>query len=159
MWIFTVAPEWAIHLVFGLGIFGVIAGFLLGMIPIIRKYSLPIKIISVLVLTLGVYLQGGLADYKEWQLKVAELEVKIKEAEAKSAEVNTEIVEKVVTETKVIREKGDTIVRYIDREVVKTEEVVKFIENCPIPQIIIETHNMAATNTLKLSRELNGTPK
>lgn len=159
MWIFTVAPEWAIHLVFGLGIFGVIAGFLLGMIPIIRKYSLPIKIISVLVLTLGVYLQGGLADYKEWQLKVAELEVKIKEAEAKSAEVNTEIVEKVVTETKVIREKGDTIVRYIDREVVKTEEVVKFIENCPIPQIIIETHNMAATNTLKLSRELNGAPK
>lgn len=159
MWIFTVAPEWAIHLVFGLGILGVIAGFLLGMIPIIRKYSLPIKIISVLVLTLGVYLQGGLADYKEWQLKVAELEVKIKEAEAKSAEVNTEIVEKVVTETKVIREKGDTIVRYIDREVVKTEEVVKFIENCPIPQIIIETHNMAATNTLKLSRELNGTPK
>lgn len=129
------------------------------MIPIIRKYSLPIKIISVLVLTLGVYLQGGLADYKEWQLKVAELEVKIKEAEAKSAEVNTEIVEKVVTETKVIREKGDTIVRYIDREVVKTEEVVKFIENCPIPQIIIETHNMAATNTLKLSRELNGAPK
>lgn len=159
MWIFTVAPEWAIHLVFGLGILGVIAGFLLGMIPIIRKYSLPIKIISVLVLTLGVYLQGGLADYKEWQLKVAELEVKIKEAEAKSAEVNTEIVEKVVTETKVIREKGDTIVRYIDREVVKTEEVVKFIENCPIPQIIIETHNMAATNTLKLSRELNGAPK
>lgn len=159
MWIFTVAPEWAIHLVFGLGILGVIAGFLLGMIPIIRKYSLPIKIISVLVLTLGVYLQGGLADYKEWQLKVAELEVKIKEAEAKSAEVNTEIVEKVVTETKVIREKGDTIVRYIDREVVKTEEVIKFIENCPIPQIIIETHNMAATNTLKLSRELNGAPK
>jgi hypothetical protein len=159
MWIFTVAPEWAIHLIFGLGVAGVIAGFVLGMIPLIKKYSLPIKIISLLVLALGVYLQGGLADYKEWQLKVSEMETKVKEAESKSNQVNTEIVEKVVTETKVIREKGDTIVKYIDREVVKTEEVVKFIENCPIPQIIIETHNMAATNTLKLSRELNGAPK
>jgi hypothetical protein len=29
--------------------------------------------------------------------------------------------------------------------VVKKEEVVKFIENCPIPKDIIDAHNAAAT--------------
>ncbi len=67
------------------------------------------------------------------------------EIEEKSKEKNVEIQEKVVTQTKVVKEKGKDIIQYIDREVVKKEEVVKFIENCPIPKDIIDAHNAAAT--------------
>jgi hypothetical protein len=144
MWILSILPEAAIHTIFGLGILGTIAGFVLGFIPFIKTYKLAIQIISIFVLVLGVYLEGGLADYKEWELRVKEMEAKVAQAEAKSANTNVEIQEKVVEKTKVIREKGRDIIQYIDKEVVKKEEVIKYIEHCPVPKDIIDLHNQAA---------------
>lgn len=146
MWIISFLPEWVFHLIFGLGIVGVVAGFSLGFIPFVRQYKLPIQIIGLLTLVLGVYLEGGLADYKEWEAKVKEIEAKLAVAEEKSKNTNTQVQEKVVEKTKVIREKGKDIVKYIDREVVKDNEVIKYVETCPvIPAAIIEQHNKAAT--------------
>lgn len=146
MWILSILPETIIHIIFGLGILGTIAGFVLGFVPFIKKYLLAIQICSIVILVFGVYLEGGLADYKEWKLKVAEMEAKLAKAETKSSEANIEIQEKIVEKTKVIREKGRDIIKYIDREVVKNEEVVKYVERCPaIPTSIIEEHNKAAT--------------
>jgi len=146
MWILTILPESAIHIIFGIGVLGVIAGFVLGFIPFIRTYKLAIQICSILLLVFGVYLEGGLADYKEWELKVKEMEAKVAEAEAKAANKNVEIQEKIVEKTKVVREKGRDIIKYIDREVVKDNEVIKYVETCPaIPAALIEQHNKAAT--------------
>jgi len=146
MWILTILPETAIHIIFGIGVLGVIAGFVLGFIPFIRAYKLAIQVCSILLLVFGVYLEGGLADYKEWELKVAEMKAKAAETEAKGAEKNVEIQEKIVEKTKVIREKGRDIIKYIDREVVKDNEVIKYVEQCPnVPASIIEQMNKAAT--------------
>ena len=145
MWILSILPDAAIHIIFGLGILGTIAGFVLGFIPFVKTYKLAIQVISLLVLVLGVYLEGGLADYKEWELKVKEMEAKVAQAEAKSSEKNIEIQEQIVEKTKVIREKCRDIIQYIDKEVVKKEEVIKYVENCPVPKEIIDAHNAAAT--------------
>lgn len=116
------------------------------MIPAIKKYAIAIRVISLIVLSLALYLEGGLADNKEWELKVKDLEAKLAKAEADGANKNTEIQEKVVEKIKVVREKGRDIIKYIDREVVKDNEVVKYVERCPaIPAAIIEEHNKAAT--------------
>ena len=143
MWIISILPDAAIHIIFGLGILGTIAGFVLGFIPFVKAYKLAIQVISLLVLVFGVYLEGGLADYKEWELKVKEMEAKVAQAEAQSANKNVEIQEKIVEKTKVIREKGREVIKYIDKEVVKKEEVIKYIENCPVPKEIIDLHNQA----------------
>jgi uncharacterized membrane protein len=146
MWILTVLPEWVTHAIFSVGVLGTIAGFILGFLPLVRAYKLAIQVISLLTLVFGVYLEGGLADYKEWELKVAEMKAQVAQAEVKGAEKNVEIQEKVVEKTKIIREKGRDIIKYVDREVVKNEEVIKYVEQCPaIPSIIIEQHNKAAT--------------
>lgn len=157
MWILSVLPEIAIHLIFSAGVIMTLAGFVLGFIPFINRYKLPIQILGILVLSLGIYLEGGLADNKEWQLKVAEMEVKVKEAEAKSATKNVEIQEKVVTKTQIVKEKGKDIIHYVDRIVTKEipkeipgperekiVEVIKYVENCPVPQLLIDQHNAAA---------------
>jgi hypothetical protein len=68
----------------------------------------------------------------------------VAQAEAQSANKNIEIQEKIVEKTKVIRERGRDIIQYIDKEVVKKEEVIKYIENCPVPKEIIDAHNAAA---------------
>jgi uncharacterized membrane protein (DUF106 family) len=143
MWILSILPDAAIHIIFGLGILGTIAGFVLGFIPFVKTYQFAIQICSIVVLVFGVYLEGGLADYKEWELRVKEMEAKVAQAEAQSANKNIEIQEKIVEKTKVIREKGKDIVKYIDKEVIKKEEVIKYIENCPVPKEIIDLHNQA----------------
>jgi hypothetical protein len=157
MWILSLLPEWVIHAIFMVGVLGVILGFVLGFLPFLGRYKLAIQIISVLILAFGVYLEGGFANEQLWQMKVKEMEVKVKEAEVKAAQKNVEIQEKVVTKTQIVKEKGQDIIKYVDRyrdrEVVKTiegpervkiEEVIKFVENCPIPQDIIDAHNSAA---------------
>jgi uncharacterized membrane protein (DUF106 family) len=146
MWILTILSETAIHTIFGIGVLGVIAGFVLGFIPLIRAYKLAIQICSIILLVFGVYLEGGLADYKEWELKVKEMEAQMAEAKAKGAEKNIEIQEKIVEKTKIVREKGRDIIKYIDREVVKDNEVIKYVEQCPnVPASVIEQMNKAAT--------------
>jgi hypothetical protein len=122
---------------------GTIAGFVLGFIPFVKTYQFAIQICSIIVLVFGVYLEGGLADYKEWELRVKEMEAKVAKAEAESAIKNVEIQEKIVTKTKVIRERGRDIITYIDKEVIKKEEVIKYIENCPVPKEFIDLHNQA----------------
>lgn len=157
MWIFTFAPDWVIHLIFSVGLLGVIAGFVLGFIPFINRYLLPIKIISLIIFAFGLYLEGGLADNKEWQLKVKEVEAKVAKAEAESARLNTELQAALSNKGTVIKEKGDTIIKYVDRykdrEVLKTiegpervrvEEIIKYVESCPVPKELIDLHNQAA---------------
>lgn len=141
MWILSLLPDYFIHLIFLAGVAGTIAGFVLGFIPLINKYKLPIQIISLLVLSLGLYLEGAMSEKAAWELRVKEMEAKVAQAQAEGAVVNTEIVEKIVTKNKIIKEKGDEIIKYIDREVVKLDNT------CPIPDLAIQIHNAAATNT------------
>jgi hypothetical protein len=156
MFILSILPEALIHTIFILGILGTIAGFVLGFIPFVKTYQLAIQICSIVVLVFGVYLEGGLADYKEWELKVAEMEAKMAQAETQSANKNIEIQEKVVETTKIVREKGRDIIKYVDRwntkevikevegpERIRREEVIKYIENCPVPKEMIDIHNQA----------------
>jgi len=163
MWIISVLPEIAIHAILTIGILGLIAGFVLGFIPVIKQYKLPIQIISILVFALGLYLEGGLADNKEWQLKVKELEAKLAKAEAEGAKKNIEIETKIVEKVRIVKEKGDKQVEYItkvekgdtltiEKDMSEEErkkfqmqvaELRKSIESCTIPQLIIDEHNKA----------------
>lgn len=113
-------------------------------LPGVAAYKLPLELAGVVLLLFGVYLQGGRANEAVWQRKVQELEVKLKEAEAKSAQENVKIVEKVVEKTRTIKEKGATEIQYIDRVVKEKEEIVKYVERCPVPKELIDAHNRAA---------------
>ena len=145
MWLLNLMPDWFYHLIVILSILGLIVASVLKFVPFVSTYRLPIQVISVLLLVFGVWMEGGIVNEAKWEARVKELEEKVKIAEEKSTEKNVEIQERVITQTKVVKEKGRDIIQYIDREVVKKEEVVKFIENCPIPKDIIDAHNAAAT--------------
>ena len=144
MWIFEWLPDAVTHIIFLVGAVGVFAGFVLTFIPFVKQYKLAIQIASIFIFALGVYLEGGLADNKEWTAKVKELESKLAVAEEKSKTENVKIEEKIVTKTNVIKQKGNDIVQYIDREVVKNNEIIKYVENCPVPKELVEAHNAAA---------------
>lgn len=138
-WILALVPDFLIHLILGIGLAALFIATFVGKIPFINQYKLPIQIIALVLTLTGVYLEGALG-YKESVAKeVAELKQKLAQAEAKSAQTNTEIVEKIVKDTEVIREKGKTVTQYVDRE------VVKYDNKCELPTEVINAHNMAAT--------------
>ena len=138
-WLLTLLPVWIIHTVLGLGVLGLLVAFFVQRIPFIKTYGYMIKIVSSILLVLGLFLQGALAYKESTALAVAKLEAKLAKAEAKSQKTNVEIVEKIVKDTEVIRVKGKTITEYVDREVVKYNNV------CPLPSEVIRAHNAAAT--------------
>jgi uncharacterized membrane protein len=144
MWIISFLPDWVFHAITIAGILGTVVGFVLGMIPAVKTYIIPIRVISILLLSIGLYLEGGLADYKVWEAKVKEVEAKLAQAELQSAKENTKIVTKVITKTQIVRTRGQDIVRYVDREIVKYD--TKFAKGgmCEIPQEFIKAHNDAA---------------
>lgn len=150
MWILHLLPDaaiaWIVNLILLAGTVVTVAGFFIRFIPFVNTYRIPVQIAGILLLTLGVYFQGGYTTEMAWRERVKEVEDKLAIAEKRSAEANTEIITKVVTQTRIVRERGDDIIRYVDREVVKNQEVIRFVENCPIPDIIINTHNAAALN-------------
>lgn len=134
-----------IFLLLIIGIACVFLSYFSRLLPFIKPYSLIIKIVGAVLIAVSLYLKGGYDLELAYKQKVAELEVKLAKAEAEAAKKNVEIQEKIITKTNVVREKGQNIIEYIDREVVKKEEVIKYIENCPIPKDIIDSHNAAAT--------------
>jgi uncharacterized membrane protein (DUF106 family) len=146
MWMLSFLPDWIFHLILLAGVLGILASLVSKFIPVISTYKLPIQIVSVILIVVGVWFEGAMSNQAAWEARVAEMQVKVAEAEAKSAETNTKIVTKTVKQLELVRTRGDDIINYVDREVVKDREVIKFVENCPIPQIIINTHNAAALN-------------
>jgi hypothetical protein len=132
---------WAIIIA---GVTGVLAGWLGKWIPFYGNYVKILQPIGIILLVAGVWLRGGYDTEMAWRAKVAEAEAKVVAAEAKSKETNTVIEQQVVEKTKVIKGKTEYITQYLDREVVKKEEIIKYIEQCPVPKEIIDIHNQAA---------------
>ena len=146
MWLLHYFPEWLFSfIVYGLVTVGIIGTFLsfvvlnrlLFLVPRFANYYRLAQIVSLVVLTLGVYLWGGYSMEMAYREKVAELQQKLDQAQQESNKVNTVVEIKVVTKTKIIKEKGDTIVQQVDR-------LVPVEKDCPIPKEAIDVHNEAA---------------
>ena len=147
-WMFSLLPaaflNWFYWAIIIAGITGVLAGWLGKWIPFYGNYVRILQPIGVVLLVLGVWLRGGYDVEMSWRDKVSKLEEQVKIAEQKSQETNTIIEEKVIEKTKFITGKTEYITQYVDREVIKKEEIIKYIEKCPVPKEIIDIHNQAA---------------
>lgn len=140
MWILQWLPNWIFYAILGVGLIGWLVTYLLKFIPLPQLfiYRNPIQIISVLLIVIGVYMSGSIANNEAWEAKVREVQAKLLEAEAKAAEETVRVVEKVVVQQKIVRERGRDVVQYVDRE------VVKYDTKCEIPQPFVDAHNKAA---------------
>ena len=147
-WMLGLVPDavlnWAYWAIIIVGITGVLAGWLGKWIPFYGNYVKILQPVGIVLLVLGVWLRGGYDTEMTWRAKVAEAEARVAAAEQKSQETNTVIEQKIVEKTKVIKGKTEYITQYLDREVVKKEEIIKYIEQCPVPKEIIDIHNQAA---------------
>jgi hypothetical protein len=134
MWILQFLPNWIFYVLMLLGA----ATFLVVQFAKIVPQAKLIQTASLGLVFFGTFMTGAISNNDAWLARVRELETKVAEAEAKSQTTNAEIVEKTVFKTKTVRERGQDIVKYVDREVVKHDAT------CVIPQEFVQAHNRAA---------------
>lgn len=129
---------WIVNLLLLAGVALTAAAFFIRSIPVINQYRIPAQVLGIALLVVGVYLRGGLAVEQTWRERVAELEAQIVVAQAASKNANVKIETRVLKKTEYITRRGQDIVQYVDRE------VVKYDNTCVIPDPFIQAHNRAA---------------
>jgi uncharacterized membrane protein len=137
-------PNWIFYGIFFAGLLGLLATYIMKFIPLVYVYRTPIQAVSVLLIAIGTYMSGAISNEEAWQARVKEMESKVEAAAVESAQENVKIVEKVVKKTEYIKTRGQDVVKYIDKEIVKYD--TKFLPGgqCEIPKEFIEAHNRAA---------------
>jgi hypothetical protein len=137
-WMLGLLPEWIWSLLLAAGVTALLASWAFKFIPFVKQYTLPIQVAGTVATIVSVWFLGAAANEEKWQARVKEVEAKIAAAELKSKEKNIEIQTKIVKQTQVIKERGEDIIKYIDRE------VVKYDNTCPVPKEVIKALNDAA---------------
>lgn len=146
MWILKWLPFWIFYAILAVGLIGLAVTYLLKYIPVpaIYIYKTPIQLASVALIVLGTYMSGAISNEEAWLARVKELEAKVQAAQVESEKENVKIETKIVTKTQVIKERGEEIIKYVDKEIVKYD--TKFLPGgeCEIPKEFIVLHNKAA---------------
>ena len=141
MWILDFLPFWIFHLIVLAGIGGILASTILKFIPFITTYRLPIQVASILVLSFGLYMEGGVSNQERWEAKVAEVKLEMAKKDAASAEASTKVVTKYITKVEVVKEKGDLIAKQIPNLISATAD-----GQCVIPNGFVLLHDSASRN-------------
>jgi putative cell wall-binding protein len=143
-WMLGLIPDWVWTALLVGSVVGILSAWLLKRIPFVSQYRFPIQAVSVASLLVSIWFISANSTNAVWEAKIKDLEDKVKLAEEAANTKNVEIQEKIVTKTTVIKEKGKTQIEYVDRVITQDKEVIKYIEQCPVPKAIIDAHNAAA---------------
>jgi len=144
MWILQWLPDWIFYAIFFVGLLGLLATYVMKFIPLVNVYRTPIQAISILAIAIGTYMSGAISNEEAWQARVKEMEAKVAAAEIESQKENVKVIEKVVKQTEYITRKGQDIIRYVDKEVVKYDDKFKPTGQCELPKEFIKAINNAS---------------
>ena len=144
MWILQWLPDWIFYAIFFAGLLGLLATYVMKFIPFVYVYRTPIQAVSVLAIVIGTYMSGAISNEESWHAKVKEMEAKVAAAEIESQKENVKIVEKIVKKTEYITRRGQDIIQYVDREVVKYDDRFRPGGQCELPKEFIKAINTAA---------------
>lgn len=142
MWIIDLIPTWIPYVGLFLGALTIlITSILATALP--AAYSILIRLAALLFCIFGVWYHGYSITQEAWEDRVEQVQLELEKVRAESQTENIKLVEKVVTKTKIVKERGDEIVKYVDREVIKYD--VKFAPGgeCEIPKEFVKAHNDA----------------
>lgn len=169
-WLLSLFPWWFAHLLVTVGFLAIVASMLLKRVPAIAMYNTVLRYGGIVLFVVGIYMAGIAANEAKWQERIQEMEEAVKKAEEQARQQNIVVQEKVVEKTKVVKEKGDAVIQYVDRVVKgdtqiieknlteeekaafrkKIEELEKMQKECPVvPKLVVESHNEAATPPMK----------
>jgi hypothetical protein len=155
MWLLSLLPDSILYgfilSVMGIGaalfIFGTFTVFL----PLVKGWGFLMRTIGTILLICSVYLYGGYGTEMKWRAEAAKLKADMDRKVALSEKHTKQIVTKYVTQTKVIKEKGDAIKKL-------SQHVKEADAKCVVPKSFVLLHDSAAKNEVPdTSKGIDGT--
>jgi hypothetical protein len=143
MWILDWLPFWVFHLAVLSGVLGLIASQFFDFIPFVRTYAVPLKVVAIIVLVFGVYMEGGITNQEKWEAKVAEAKIEVAQKETAAAETTIQVVTKYVKQIQVVKETGDVIIKEIPTYITKVDDA-----KCIVPNGFVMLHDSASRNEI-----------
>ena len=114
------------------------ATYLLRMIPFMATNAIQLRFVAVLLLTLTVWMEGGIANEAKWQARVQELEARVAAAEKAAVEANGRIETVYVDRVEIVKE-----IQYVVRkDIAKSSSALD--ANCRIIPQAVDILNQAA---------------
>lgn len=151
MWMLSFIPDsWiqlAVHIIFGLGVAGLVLTWLIQNIFNHFTKLLPwiktIRWVSIVLFIVGLYFEGGIGVESEWRARVAQLEAKIKVAEQQSKDANDKLKNQINSKVKIIKINSASNKESItqNKEVIDAE--------CSLNDKAINIYNSAVKNGAK----------
>lgn len=157
MWLITsLLPEWLVtyfvHIIFVVGLVATFASSIVAKIPFISSYGKLVKPLGMLILAIGIFLEGTWWNERGWQAKVKEFEQKVAIAEQKAKEANSKIETKVITKVQIIKENVNENKAAINKYV---------SDSCELSNAAVMLHDSSSQNELPPSTisSIRGTSK
>lgn len=139
LWFIQLIPtswlEFAALMILIVGAVMFFAGQIFKFVPFVKQYNFPLRVIGFILLMAGAYFNGGLGVEMEYRARIEEMKARIEVFEQKSAEENRKIEEKIVTETRVIKQDTDATLA----EIARLKEQIN--ANCELTPDMIELYN------------------
>lgn len=131
------------HLILIIGVIGLIVSYVTRVLPTLIPYTFIIRVASIVLVGIGLFLEGKLSSDQEWKNKVAVDQEKIKVSEEKANKLSQDIQVEFITQVKKVRETKTVI-----KEVIKENEKI-INAKCEVPDLALTILNDAAQNKSK----------
>ena len=143
MWLLSLLPDSLLYgfilSVMGIGAALFVFGSFTVFLPLVKGWGMVAKTVGTLLLIGSVYLYGGYGTEMKWRAEAAKLKADMDRKVALADKKSKQIVTKYVTQTKVIKEKGDAIKKL-------SQHVKEADAKCIVPKSFVLLHDSAAKN-------------
>ena len=143
MWILKWLPDFVFHLIFIVGILGLAGSFVLGFVPFVSKYKLPIQVAASLLLVFGAYVEGGISDNNAWEARVSDLKLQVAKAEAATADANAKLTSALATH------KAAIVAAQAATKQAIQENASSINKECKLNDISVQMYNQAVKGGAK----------
>lgn len=140
MWLLSYLSDMLIHAMVIIGIVGTLASFFIPTNPLTAQYGILTKVVSIVILCVGIFFEGTIFKDKIWEARIAEAQIKIAEAEKQSAEANSKIQYVYITKKQQVES-----VKQATQSHIKTD-AEKIDSFCMVIPDVVEILNTSAKN-------------
>lgn len=143
MWILHFLPDsfilYVVYSAMALGAAGILTSYIIRFIPFINIYRTPIQILSILLLTAGVYWYGGYSTEMWWRGEAARLQEEIRKSEERAPIITKEVVTKYKDKILIVKHG----VEVVKKEIEVKREIIN--EGCKLNPTAVEMYNKGVT--------------
>ena len=145
MWLMSFIPDSVLYgfilSVMGIGAALFIVGSFTVFLPLVKGWGFIARTVGTILMIGSVYLYGGYGTEMKWRAEAEKLKADMDRKVALSEKNSKQIITKYVTKTKVIKEKGDVIIKEVPKFITKDADA-----KCIIPKSFVMLHDSAAKN-------------